>query len=197
MIGPSNQLRAILQTHAVGGFDHTPAREHGRLHVAPVPATTRSTVDRIADSQAGQLSRRTIRHQDRRFTPKTITATMTATSVRINGLLEWDVWRVVGVDDLARVLGLERRGDAVGLLLEVPAVIDRRELLQVEAARGVGKCPAPLEGLLADNRATHAGTVNIYSTKSKGHFRAKSPEIPAISRAAGRRGSGRRRLRWP
>src|SRR5580765_549590 len=175
MIGPSNQLRAILQTHAVGGFDHTPAREHGRLHVAPVPATTRSTVNRIADSQAGQLSRRTIRHQDRRFTQKTISATMTATSVRINGLLEGDVWRVVGVDDLARVLRLERRGDALGLLLEVPAVVDRRELLQVEAARGVGKCPAPLEGLPADNRATHGRYCEYIQYQKQGPFPGQKP----------------------
>ncbi len=125
-----------------------------------------------------------------------VIATMATAPVRIDRLVKGNVRRVVGRDDLARLLRLDRGGDALGLILEVPTVIDRGELLPVEAPGRVGEGPSALEVLSADKRAPHAGTVYLYSTEIKCNFGPEGRNR-LISRAAGRTDSGRRCPRSP
>src|ERR1700686_47362 len=87
---------------------------------------------------------------------------MLASSIWIDRFLKGDVGRVVGADERARTLGLERGGDAVGCFLEGPAIIPRLELLKIEAAGGIGQGPPASEGMPARDRAAHGSTVYIY-----------------------------------
>src|SRR5882724_703243 len=92
---------------------------------------------------------------------------MAASSIRINRLLKGNVGRVVGTDDRASALGLERRGDAVGFVFEVPAIVDRLELLKIEAAGRIRERSPAGEGMPARNRAAHGTTVYIYISPVK------------------------------
>src|SRR6266480_4163965 len=92
---------------------------------------------------------------------------MAASSIRINRLLKGNVGRVVGADDRARALGFERRSDAVGFVFEVPAIVDRLELLKIEAPGRIGERSPAGEGMPARDRATHGDTVYIYRSPVK------------------------------
>src|SRR5438309_6872277 len=102
---------------------------------------------------------------------------MTASSIRIHRTLERDIGRVVGADDRARTLRLERRGDAVGCLLEVPAIVHRLELLKIEAAGRIGERSPAGEGMPARDRATHGDTVYIYRSPVKPRSEEHTSEL--------------------
>src|SRR5256885_6150597 len=92
---------------------------------------------------------------------------MTASSIRIHRTLERDIGRVVVADDRARALRLERRGDAVGCLIEVPAMVHRLELLKIEAAGRIGQRSPDAVSVAACDVAAHSATVLFYRTTVK------------------------------
>src|SRR2546421_11936169 len=92
---------------------------------------------------------------------------MLASSIRIYRLVKGNVGRVVGANDRTRMLGLERRSDAVGCVLEVPAVIHRLELLKIEAPGRIRERSPAGEGVPACDRAAHCVTVYIYRSPVK------------------------------
>src|ERR1700687_4665670 len=109
---------------------------------------------------------------------------MLAASIRIDRQLERNIGRVIAADDRARTLGLERGGDAVGGLLEVPAVIHRLELVQIEAAGRIGQGSPAGEGMPARDRAAHGTTVRQYSMGVQCAGDARGPRVssPAAAR---------------
>src|SRR3979490_3101411 len=92
---------------------------------------------------------------------------MRAPPIRIDRLLKGNIGRIVGADDRARTLGLERRGNAVGCVLEVPAVSHSLEPVKVEGAGRIGEGAPACERLAAGDRAAHGGTVYIYRSHVK------------------------------
>src|SRR5215469_16142579 len=86
---------------------------------------------------------------------RAVGASMTASSIRIDRLLERNIRRVVGRDDRARALRLQCGRDAVGRLLHVPPVVDRFELRQVEATRRIGEGSPALQYLFSGDGAAH------------------------------------------
>src|ERR1700704_2523895 len=100
---------------------------------------------------------------------------MRAPPIRIDRLLKGNIGRIVGADDRARTLGLERRGDAVGCVLEVPAIVHCLELLKIEAAGRIGQGAPARERLAAGDRAAHGGTVYIYISHVKSPAAAEKP----------------------
>src|ERR1700694_2927883 len=167
VIAARHECRPVFQCYPEGGLDRAPMREHARLRVTPVPANAPRAVDFIADPQFRDAARPSNTHEDQRVTRATVITSMLASSIRIDRALEGNVGRIVVADDRARTLGLERRGDAVGCLLEVPAIIHRLELLEIEAAGRVGQCSPAGEGMPARDRSAHGGTVHPYSTPVK------------------------------
>ncbi len=66
-----------------------------------------------------------------------IDATVAASPVRVDRLLEGNVRRVVRGDYAASAIRLEHRGNAVGLFLQVPAVVNRLEVRALKAPAGI------------------------------------------------------------
>src|SRR4029077_1013659 len=132
VIATRYECRTVLQCCPEGRLDGAPAREHSGFHVAPIPADAPGAVDLVPDLQLVQRPRASISHEDSCVSSCAVRARMSASSIRIDRLLERDVGRVVVADDGARSVGLERRGDAVGFVFEVPAIVDRLELLPIE-----------------------------------------------------------------
>ena len=104
MIAACDELRAILEADTIRELLRGPMSEHLRAYVATVKASALGAVDDVADAQIAQRLRRTVAHQDRRFTPRAITASMLATPIRVHAELEADVGAVVGGEDRTRVV---------------------------------------------------------------------------------------------
>ena len=92
---------------------------------------------------------------------------MTASSIGIDRLLEGDVRRIVCCNDATGAIGLDGRGEGVGLVLQVPPVVDGFEALVLEAARGIGKSSPALERFPAWDGAAHPFTVSLYMAGCK------------------------------
>src|SRR4029077_13479662 len=133
VIPAGHERGAILQRYSECGLDGAPVREHPGFYESPIVTDAPGAVDLVPDLQLVQRPRAAISHEDSCVSSYTVTTTMTASSIRIDRLLEGNIGRIVVADDRARTLGLERRGDAVGFVFEVPAIVDRLELLQIEA----------------------------------------------------------------
>src|SRR6185312_16488780 len=111
----------------------------------------------------------------------TVDAPMTASSVRVDGLLEGNIRRIVRGDDAARFIRLERRGDAFGFRLGVPPVVKRLEVRTLEPSDGVRKGAASLQSLRSQGVARHRMTVHTYSIPVKIPHLA----LPSRQRSAG------------
>src|SRR5262249_20787601 len=92
----------------------------------------------------------------------TVNARMTASPVRVDGLLEGDVGRIITADHRASFVGFERGGDGVGWVLHEPTVVDRLDLLTLEAASRVRKGSAALETVTSWIFSAHQKTVQPY-----------------------------------
>src|ERR1051326_8170438 len=90
-------------------------------------------------------------HVGMAWTRVAVDTTVCASAIGIDGLLEWDIRRVVGADDRPRPIGLERRRNALGHLVLVPTVVDLRQLLPVESAGWVREGSPADKGLSAND----------------------------------------------
>jgi hypothetical protein len=88
---------------------------------------------------------------------------MFASTIRVDRLVESDVGRVVPADHAFRAVGFQRRVDAVGLLLDVPTIVDRLDAGPFEATRGIGKSAPAFEGLFAGNFVAHECELYAYT----------------------------------
>src|SRR4051812_17730233 len=99
MVSAGNELSTIFEANAVCGLDDAPVRQDPRFHVATIPTSSRRAVDFIPDTYILQLSRASVGHQNRRFTPSAVDATMLAALIRVERLRETDVRRLIARDD--------------------------------------------------------------------------------------------------
>jgi hypothetical protein len=155
MIASGDELSAILKRDSVGALDHAPVREDFRLHIPSVRALTHGAVDCLAHTNLCDLSRGAVSHQHARVTPYTIDATMAASPIGVDGLLEWNIRRIIRGDNAARSIWLERRGNALGFRLGVPPVEYRLEVRTLEAARGIRKGASSLQSVRSQRFARH------------------------------------------
>src|SRR5437879_3656931 len=87
---------------------------------------------------------------------------MTASSIGIDRLLEGNVRRIVRCDDATGAIGLDDRGEGVGVVLQIPPVVDGFETLVLEGARGIGKSSPALGRFPAWDGMAHPVTVISY-----------------------------------
>src|SRR5579863_2859080 len=74
-----------------------------------------------------------------------VDAAMLAAAIGVDGILEGNIRRIVARDDMSRPIGLDGRGDALGLLLRVPAIVHVLEIAPLEAAGGVRERASSLQ----------------------------------------------------
>ena len=124
VIAAGDELRAVLEYHAIRGLDASPVVEHARAHVAPVGAAALRAVDLVADLQPVEPLLAAVRHEDRRVAPQTVRASMSAAAIRV---------------DRPAKRHLRRLGHAVDRRLRVDLVeADVERLRRVEPAHGGG-----------------------------------------------------------
>src|SRR5439155_6191598 len=82
MIGSGHKRRAVFERDSVRRFDHAPVREDARLHIAPVPSLTRSSIQHITRTHIRNPSRTAVSHEKRRVAMDAINAAMFAAPVR-------------------------------------------------------------------------------------------------------------------
>ena len=96
-----------------------------------------------------------------------VDASVFATPVRIDRLVEADVRGVVRADDACGAIRLHARRHAIRRLLLEPPIVNRFDTGTVEAARWIRQRAASLECVLSDDGACHARTVRPYSWRVK------------------------------
>src|SRR4051812_31413526 len=88
MITTRDQLRPVLEYHAVGRLHGRPVGANRRRHVAAVEALARRPLDLVAGTDFLERLRAPVRHQDRGVTPYAVDTGMTASSIRVDRPLE-------------------------------------------------------------------------------------------------------------
>ncbi len=156
VVPAGDQLSAVLEPDPVRVLDDTPVCEDLRFDITPVVTLACGAIDCIARANLRDRPRGAVRHEHACVPPVAIDTCMLASAIRVDGLLEGNVGRVVGADDPLGPIRLQRRGDAVRLLLDVPAVIHPLEFLALKPSRRVRKGAPALEYLPSYCLAAHA-----------------------------------------
>src|SRR5262249_46001570 len=94
-----------------------------------------------------------------------IDASMAASPIGVDGLLEGNVRRIVRGDYAACAIRLEHRGDAVGLFLDVPAVVDGLQIGALEAPTRIGEGAPALESLRSHGFAAHKNPLYAHTVQ--------------------------------
>ena len=145
MIAAGHKRRAVLQSCSKRRLDDAPVREDAGFHVAPIRSDAARAVDLIAHAQLGDRARTSVTYENGRIRVAAITASMSASPVGIDRALERNIWRIIGRDHFARAIRLESRGNAVGHLILVPAVIDGSICCLSKRPGGLERAPRPLK----------------------------------------------------
>ncbi len=108
MIRSGNQTSVVFESDSASRLDDAPMGQNLSLDVATISANSLRAVNPVTNFQLGDRPGCTVRHQHRRVTTDAVDAAVRAASIRIDGLTEPDIGRVVAGDDRARLLRLNR-----------------------------------------------------------------------------------------
>ena len=127
-----------------------------------------------------------------------IDASVFATPVRIDRLVEPDVRGVVGGDDAPRAIRLHARRHTLGRFLLHPSVVHGFDAGTVEPPCRIRKRAAPLQRGFSEDRACHAATVRAYSmSASRGPVEQCKDSFHEFRRVLARFHATRLQLRAP
>src|SRR5581483_3813390 len=119
-----------------------------------------------------------------------VDAPMLTAPVGVDRLLESDIGGVVRADDAPGPVRLDAGGNAVGLILDIPAIVHGEDGTGLEAPRRIGQRAAPLKGLAPPGVVAHGNTVRPYSLEVKrprrGEDRVSFQAACAAARSGGR-----------
>src|SRR5216683_1510773 len=137
MVRSGHKLRAVFQRDPVRRLDYAPMSEDSRLHITPVPAFARRSIEHVTSAHIGNRSHAAVSHEKRGIAVHAVHAPMLAAPVGIDRLRKAYVGRVVARDDRARALlgdaGLQLGGVS---FLGRPAVVEWLARERLEAAGG-------------------------------------------------------------